>query len=161
MQQKEAFSRLIIENEGIIYKITRLYTNSEEDRNDLYQEIVYQLWKAYDSFRGDSKISTWMYRVALNTALLYTKREKRRGRSVTLDQLSLKYEHYDPLMEERLEAMYQQINSLNDIEKGIILLFLEGKKHEEIAAITGLSKSNIGTRIGRIKDKLRRKIIKQ
>lgn len=158
MSKEEKFIQLIKENEGIIYKITRIYTNNESDLKDLYQEVVYQLWKGYDGFRGDSKISTWMYRIALNTALFHSKQEKKKGHRVDLDRIVLKQENYDPVLEERLAVMHQHIKALNDLEKGIILLFLEGKKYEEIAEITGITTSNVGTRIGRIKQKLKETI---
>lgn len=158
MSKEEKFIQLIKENEGIIYKITRIYSNNENDLKDLYQEVVYQLWKAYDNFRGESKISTWMYRIALNTALFHSKQAARNGHKVGLDKIVLKQENYDPILEERLAIMYQHIKALNDLEKGIILLFLEGKKHEEIAEITGISATNVGTRIGRIKQKLKETI---
>lgn len=158
MSKEEKFIKLIKENEGIIYKITRIYSNNENDLKDLYQEVVYQLWKAYDSFRGDSKISTWMYRIALNTALFQSKQATKNGHKVGLDKIVLKQENYDPILEERLAIMYQHIKALSDLEKGIILLFLEGKKHEEIAEITGISVTNVGTRIGRIKQKLKKTI---
>lgn len=158
MSKEEKFIQLIKENEGIIYKITRIYSNNENDLKDLYQEVVYQLWKSYDSFRGESKLSTWMYRIALNTALFHSKQAARNGHKVGLDKIVLKQENYDPILEERLAIMYEHIKALNDLEKGIILLFLEGKKHEEIAEITGISATNVGTRIGRIKQKLKETI---
>lgn len=160
MQKEEAFTSIIKENEGIIYKITRIYSNTEADQKDLYQEVVYQLWKGFDGFRGEAKISTWMYRIALNTALYHIRKEKRRGYNVSLDELNLKEEEYDPVLEERSALMYAKIRSLNDIDKGIVLLFLEGKKYEEISEIIGLSTSNVGTRMGRIKEKLKSQIIK-
>lgn len=160
MSIEEAFTQIIKDNEGILYKISRIYCDNTEDQADLYQEIVFQLWKSFENFRGDAKISTWMYRIALNTALFHSKQSKKRGRNVSLDKIVLKQENYDPVMEERLKVLYQQIRRLNDIDKGVILLFLEGKKYEEIARITGLSTTNIGTRLGRIKDKLRKQIIK-
>ncbi|MDB4291914.1 RNA polymerase sigma factor [Maribacter sp.] len=156
------FVRIIKENEGIIYKIARTYTRTRDDRNDLYQEIVYQLWKSFHTFKGNSKISTWIYRVALNTSISQWRKEKRTGHKVELDQLFLQQsEGYSSQFEERLALVYEQINQLNDIEKGVILLFLEGKKYEEIAAITGFSASNVGTRISRIKNKMRHQIKKQ
>jgi len=161
MRKEEAFTLLIKENEGVIFKITRVYTNTLEDQKDLYQEIVFQLWKGFDSFRGDAKASTWMYRVALNTAFTHIKKEKRKGHNVALDHINLKYEHDDPILEERLKEMYAQIKLLNDLEKGLILLLLEGKKYEEIAQITGLSNSNVGTRISRIKQKLKKQLVKK
>ncbi len=160
MQEEEAFIQLIKQNEGIIYKITRLYTDSGDDQKDLYQEIVYQLWKGFKSFKGDAKVSTWMYRIALNTALLHLKGKKKRGYNVSLDEVVLKQEDYDPLFEERLKILYVSIKNLGDFEKGIIFLFLEGKKYEEISIITGLTTSNIGTRMARIKEKLKTQITK-
>ncbi len=156
------FVRVIQENEGIIYKIARTYTKTSDDRNDLYQEIVYQLWRSFDSFKGNSKISTWIYRVALNTSISQWRREKKKGHKVELDHLFLKQtEGYDPEFEERLELVYEQINQLNEIEKGLMLLFLEGKKYNEIAEVTGFTASNVGTRISRIKAKMKSNIEKK
>jgi len=161
MAKEADFYQMIKNHEGIIYKITRLYCDTYEDQMDLYQEIVYQLWKGYGSFRGDSKQSTWMYRVALNTAFTYLRKEKKKGKNVGLEHIQLPYEIKDSLLEERLTKMYAQIKQLPDIEKGIILLLLEGKKYEEIAKITGFSRSNVATRISRTKDKLRKRLVKK
>ncbi|MDH7445570.1 RNA polymerase sigma factor [Aquimarina sp. 2201CG14-23] len=162
MSKEKEFTQIIKDNEAVIFKITTIYTDGSEDQKDLYQEIVYQLWKAYDSFRGDSKISTWMYRVALNTAITRLKKEKRNGNRVGIDQVILKQtEHYNTEFEEKLKILYRHIKMLNDLEKGLILLLLEGKKYEEIAVITGLTPSNVGTRISRIKQKLKTQIIKK
>jgi len=160
MAKKELFTQVIQEHQGILYKITKLYTDQEEDQKDLYQEIVFQLWKGFSSFRGEAKISTWMYRIALNTALLHLKRKKRRGHSVALDGVALAQEIYDPVMEERLKVLYAHIRKLGDMDKGIIFLFLEGRKYEEIASITGITASNVATRMSRIKDKLRAQLKK-
>lgn len=150
---------MIREHEGIIYKISRVYFDQKEDQQDLYQEIVYQLWKSHDSFDARSKWSTWMYRVALNTAISYLKRARSKVKKVHSDQLeNFKLEPFDPVMEERIAWLYKTIQKLNVVEKGIILLYLEGKRHEEIATITGFSASNVGTRISRIKDKLKHQI---
>lgn len=159
MRKEEAFTQIVKENEGVIYKITSVYTNNTTDQKDLYQEIVYQLWKGYDGFRGESKVSTWMYRVALNTAFTHIRKNKRKGHSVPLDHIDLTYEVHDPLLEERLKQLYRQIKLLSDLEKGLILLLLEGKKYDEIADITGLSPSNVGTRISRIKQKLKKQMV--
>jgi len=160
MRKEEAFTQLIKENEGIIFKISRVYCDTGEDQKDLYQDIVFQLWKGFDSFRGESKASTWMYRVALNTAFTFLRKEKRKGTSVTIDNLHLTYEPDDPILEERLVEMYVQIRQLSDVNKRIILLLLEGKKYEEIAAITGFSRSKVATRISRIKEQLRTQLVK-
>jgi len=158
-EQETAFVKVIQENEGIIYKIARTYTKTKDDRNDLYQEIVFQLWKSFHTFKGTSKVSTWLYRVALNTSISQWRKEKKYGQKVDLDNLFLKQpEEYDSKLENRLSLVYEQINQLNKIEKGIILLLLEGKKYDEIAEITGFSPSNIGTRISRIKTKMKQRL---
>lgn len=155
MQHKEEFVKIIKENAGLIYKVTKVYTNSREDEQDLYQEIVYQLWKSFGSFRNESKISTWMYRIALNTAIAHLNQEKKKGGYIPIDELLLnKPDQNDTLKEERIEILYTQIRKLDTIEKGIILLYLDGKSYDEIASITGFSATNVGTRLGRIKQKL-------
>jgi RNA polymerase sigma factor (sigma-70 family) len=155
MHNKEAFIGIIKENEGLIYKVARVYTNSREDEQDLYQEVVYRLWKCFGSFRNESKISTWMYRVALNTAIGYLNKEKKKGNRVPIDEgLLNKPDMQDNTMQERSEMLFALIKQLNEIEKGIVLLYLEGKTYDEIAAITGFTASNVGTRLGRIKQKL-------
>ena len=155
MHSQKEFVEIIQENEGLIYKVTKVYTNSKEDAQDLYQEIVYQLWKSFPSFRNESKISTWMYRIALNTSIAYLNKEKTKRNYVSIDELLLhKTDTTDTLKEEQLEILYTQVRKLNTIEKGIILLYLEGKTYDEIAGITGFTATNIGTRLGRIKQKI-------
>ncbi len=159
MPDEKEFVRIIKEHQGLIYKVSALYTEQKHDRNDLYQEIVYQLWKSFDSFREEAKISTWMYRVALNTAIAYLNRKKRRGREVSLEVLpQVAAEHSAEILEERVKHLHREIENLNILEKGIILLLLEGKKYEEISEITGLTSTNVGTRISRIKEKLKAKM---
>ncbi|MCW5515223.1 RNA polymerase sigma factor [Muriicola sp. Z0-33] len=159
MGKEEEFAQIIKDNEGVIFKITTIYTNNQQDQKDLYQEIVYQLWKSYGSFRNEAKISTWMYRVALNTAIRQLQKQKRRPKGVPIDQVvAHQTENYDKEFEERLKLLYGHIKQLNVLEKGLILLLLEGKKYEEIAEITGLTPSNVGTRISRIKTKLKAQI---
>jgi len=157
--KESEFINIIKNNEAAIFKITTFYTNSKDDQEDLYQEIVFQLWKSFSNFRGDAKISTWLYRIALNTAITYLKKTKKQGDRVSIDHILLKQmESYDSLHEDRLRLMYRHINLLNKLEKGLILLLLEGKKYEEIAEITGLTATNVGTRISRIKDKLKNQL---
>ena len=155
MQSKTEFIEIIQKNAGLIYKVAKVYTNSKEDEQDLYQDIVYQLWKSFSSFRNDAKISTWMYRIALNTAIAQLNKEKRKGDQVQIDEMLLnKADITDTLAAERSEILFAQIKKLNDIEKGIILLYLEGKTYDEIAIITGFTATNVGTRLGRIKQKI-------
>lgn len=156
MGKEEEFSQMIKDHEGIIFKITTLYAHNRQDQKDLYQDIVYQLWKSFDSFREESKRSTWMYRVAMNTAITQIKRRKRSAKSMSIENVVIsEIETDDHTLEDRIRNMYHHINQLNVLEKGLILLLLEGKKYEEIAEITGLSTSNVGTRLSRIKKKLK------
>ena len=155
MQNRKDFVRIIQEHEALVYKVSKVYTNNPEDAQDLYQEIVYQLWKSFDSFRNESKISTWMYRIALNTAISYLNKEKRKARLLPIDEGVLnRMDTNDHLLDERFEILYAHIRELSTVEKGIILLYLEGKSYDEMAVITGFTSTNIGTRLGRIKQKL-------
>ncbi len=162
MQKEEEFIRIIKEHEGVIFKITTMYTDNRDDQKDLYQDVVYQLWKSFESFRAESKISTWMYRIALNTALTRLKKSKRMGNTVPMDKVIMQQtENYEPEFEEKLKLLYAHIKQLDVLEKGLMFLLLEGKKYEEISEITGLSPSNVGTKISRIKQKLKKQIIKE
>ncbi|MCX2454276.1 sigma-70 family RNA polymerase sigma factor [Pedobacter sp. PLR] len=155
MQSKKDFIEIIKDNQGLIYKVVKVYTDGKESGEDLYQEIIYQLWKSFASFRNEAKLSTWMYRIALNTAIVHLKKEKRKGNQVSIDEIVLNQpDTSDTLKEEQFAVLYTQIRKLNSIDKAIVLLYLEGKTHEETALITGFTTTNIGTRLSRIKQKL-------
>ena len=158
MQKQQEFVKLIKENEGIIFKVTLVYTFNEEDQKDLYQEIVYQLWKSYDSFRGDAKISTWMYRIALNTAITSFKKTKRRPdqNRLTYDNFQIKDESYDTEIEENIKHLHRAVAQLTGVEKSIVLLYLENKKYEEIAEITGITQNYVRVKMNRVKKKLKK-----
>ncbi|MGB5236980.1 MAG: sigma-70 family RNA polymerase sigma factor [Flavobacteriaceae bacterium] len=159
MEKEEEFTDLIREHQGIIFKITTMYCDNEQDQKDLYQDIVYQIWKSFDSFKKNSKRSTWMYRVAMNTAITHYKKMKRSLGAVPIDKVVLtQMENESESLEEKISLLYRHIHQLDLLDKGLMLLLLEGKKYEEIAEITGLSQSNVGTRISRIKRKLQEKI---
>jgi RNA polymerase sigma-70 factor (ECF subfamily) len=161
MASETEFTALIQEHQGLLFKVASVYTNSTLDRDDLFQEIVYQLWKSFDSFRGESKITTWMYRVGMNTAISHLKKSKRSTVTLPLtDAINLSASGLDELQEERLKLLHRYIQQLNTLEKGLMLLLLEGKSYQEIAEITGLTSSNVGTRISRIKKKLKSNMIK-
>jgi RNA polymerase sigma-70 factor (ECF subfamily) len=141
--------------------VAKIYSNTIEDQKDLYQEIVYQLWKSFGSFKGNSKISTWIYRVALNTSVSQLKSDKRRISQTSIDIVLLnRIDEVDTALEENISIMYAQIQHLTLIEKGLILLYLEGKNYDEISNITGFTATNIGTRLSRIKKKLKTQIQK-
>ncbi len=155
------FLETIKENEGVIFKLVRIYADQYDDQKDLYQEIVYQLWKSFPSFQGNSKISTWMYKVALNTALAHINFKKKHSKTISIQDIRLQFEEKnDTELEEKITEMYQHIKQLNEIDKAIVFLFLEGKSYEEIADILGFTVTNIGTRLNRIKLKLKNKIAK-
>lgn len=161
MQKEAVFTELIREHQALLYKVTSIYTDNKEDQEDLFQEIVYQLWKYFDSFRNDSKITTWMYRVAMNTSITFIKKKKRRPDSVPIADAFLKQsDTNDDAYDERLRLLYQHLKHLNTLEKGLIFLLLEGKSYKEIAQITGLNDSNVGTKISRIKKKLKTNMAK-
>ena len=160
-QQKEDFIQIIKANEGIIYKIAHVYARDKEEQKDLYQEIVYQLWKSFPSFRGKSKISTWLYRVALNTSIAHLNQSKKSSHTLTSDFKFWNIEdENDTEFQDRMQLLHDHINQLNVVEKGLVLLYLEGKTYEEIAVITGFTTTNVGTRLGRIKQKLKTNIKK-
>jgi RNA polymerase sigma-70 factor (ECF subfamily) len=144
-------------NQNIVHKICRLYTNDKDSHNDLFQEITIQLWRAYPKFRGDSKFSTWMYRVALNTAITLYRKSKRRVKTQDFEGVSFKIssEDYDDTVEEQLKLMYAAVKDLNDIEKALVFLYLEDKNYKEISAPLGISEVNSRVKMNRIKVKLR------
>lgn len=152
MSEKKRFSKLIAEHQGIIHKITYVYAYSVEDREDLFQEICLQLWKSHSRFKNKSKFSTWIYRVALNTAINYIKKRERNIQPVVLDR---DYPSNDDRSEEEnLEVMFDAISRLNQFNKAVIILWLEENSYDEIASILGLSKSNVSVRLVRIKKQL-------
>lgn len=155
------FVEMINRHRGIIYKVCNLYGLDQEDKNDLFQEIVLQLWSAFPSFRQESKQSTWMYRIALNTAVTNFRKASKRPerREISADEFQIPDLGAYPEEDEQMTLLKRAINCLTEIEKAIILLYLEEKSYEEISEIIGISKSNTGVRITRIKVKLE-KIIK-
>jgi RNA polymerase sigma-70 factor (ECF subfamily) len=143
---------------GIIYKICTLYA-AKEDQEDLKQEIIYQLWKSYPTFRGDAKFQSWMYRVALNTAMLGLRARKVKYTRLSEHALEISDEPQNSADEEvRIKFLYKQISKLKDLDKTIIFLYLEQCSYDEIAEITGISAKNVSVRLVRIKEKLRAKL---
>lgn len=154
MQRKEEekkFVNMVRQHEAIIYKVASFYANQNQSLSDLYQEVVLNLWKAYPSFRGESKLSTWIYRIALNTCITFFRRSQKQPAYV---DISMDIPEVDTSNED-IKELYRLINLLGKIERALILLYLDEKSYKEIAEITGLSVTNVATKLSRIKDKLR------
>ncbi len=145
-------------NQNIIHKVCRIYTTNQEAHNDLFQEITIQLWKAYPKFRGDSKLSTWMYRIGLNTAITLYRKSKRSVRTQDFDSVLHKIEStdYDDTEEQQLKLMYKAIHQLSDIDKALIFLYLEDKNYKEISKTIGISEVNARVKMNRIKTRLKK-----
>ncbi len=153
------FTELVNNHKGIIYKVCHLYCQDSEDTKDLFQEIVIQLWKAYPGFRREAKISTWIYKIALNTALTSLKKEGRNKLSKSISEADFEIPALESTDNEHINTLYQAIQQLTEIEKAIIMLYLDEKNYDEITDIIGISKTNVGVKLNRIKLKLS-KIIK-
>ena len=154
---EHSFVEQLEENQNIVHKVCRLYTNNYDAHNDLFQEITIQLWKAYPKFRGDSKFSTWMYRVALNTAITLYRKGKRNIQTQEIDQIQfkLKSEVYDDTEEQQLKLLYNAVQQLNDIEKALVFLYLEDKNYREISETMGITEVNARVKMNRVKTKLK------
>jgi len=151
------FTELVEKNQGIIHKVCRIYTDDKDSHDDLFQEIVLQLWRSYDSFKGDSKFSTWMYRVSLNTAITLI-RKKTKSSETDFNEaqfLNLKSEDKDEFLEERITLLYAAIRLLNDVERALVLLFLEDLPYKDIAETLGISEVNARVKMNRVKIKLK------
>ena len=144
-------------NQGIIHKICRAYTKGEAQHKDLFQEISIQLFRAYPKFKGESKFSTWMYRVAINTAIsLYRKSKRQIKTSEIFDNLKeLEYKGYDDTKDRQVDLLYKAINTLNDIDKALVLMYLDDKPYVEISEILGISEVNARVKMNRAKTKLK------
>lgn len=148
------FVTILNNHRGLIFKVCNMYCSDHEDRKDLFQEIVLQIWKSLGSFRHESALTTWMYRIALNTAITHLRKEKRSVSPVSLTGIEIPDIYDDDEKEESLLQLSAAIEQLNKVDKSIILLYLEEKSYEEISEITGLSKTNVGVKLNRIKAKL-------
>ena len=158
-QLHKKFVRHINKHQGILHKICNLYAHNKADRQDLLQEMLLQLWRAYPHFRGQAKISTWMYRIALNTAISRFRKQNRQIKTQHFqanDALLHKFtDHISIEEDERLTQMYAAIAKLKYLEKAIVMLYLEDYSYEKIANILGISSNHIGVKLHRIKLKLK------
>ncbi|AWH72656.1 RNA polymerase subunit sigma-70 [Dokdonia sp. Dokd-P16] len=155
---EDNFVTLLEENQNIVHKICRLYTNNRDQHNDLFQEITIQLWRAFPKFRGDSKFSTWMYRVGLNTAITLYRKSKRTVQTQDFDSVMFRIssQEYDDTVEQQLKLMYSAVKELNDIDKALVFLYLEDKNYSEISETLGITEVNARVKMNRVKKKLKK-----
>ena len=151
---EQEFVQIINQNQGILHKVCRIYCVNATEREDLFQEIVLQLWKSFPSFRGESKMTTWMYRIALNTAISGVRKKRIATTELALftNQIADQPQQNN---EDELNRLYKSIERLSDIEKSIVLLYLEDKPYDEIAEIIGITANHVAVKMSRIKEKLR------
>lgn len=157
--QKDAvekqFEQRIKEHQLLIHKVCSLYAWEKSDRQDLFQDIVIQLWKAYPKFKGESKFSTWLYRVALNTAITGLRKQKDFIDSYEPAALPQYEDEAGKTEEEQLKMLYQAIARLNEVERAVIMLYMEERSYEEMEEILGITQGNLRVKMNRIKEKLR------
>ena len=158
--QQQEFVQLLNQHQPLIYKVCNLYGQAITDREDLFQEIVVQLWKAYPKFRGESKFSTWMYRIALNTAISGLRRRKNHISSFEPEKLptEIQDEIYNGEKEVQFIQMYTAIRQLSEIERALVMLYLEDRSYDEMEEILGINQNNLRVKMNRIKEKLRKLI---
>ena len=157
---EKEFLEKIEKHKGVIFKISKMYMDDFDGQKDLFQEITFQVWKAYPTFEGRSEFSTWLHRIALNTAILFLKSEKRRSfiQNNEVSNFKINQEEYDDEDEQKLKKMYEAINQLNAIDKALIFYYLENYSGKQIAEQMGISEVNARVKMNRAKEKLKQLI---
>jgi len=149
---ENSFLQKLEEHKGIIYKMINLYADDDEDRKDLYQEIISQSWSAYARFKGDAKFSTWLYKISLNVSLSFLGKQKKQNQINKI--ATFDYYFQPPGLSERADWLYRCIRKLTDVDRSIIMLHLDGFDNTEISEMTGLSRNNTNVKLHRIKQQL-------
>lgn len=157
---KEEFATVIEKNKGLIYKVANAYCKDPEDRKDLVQEIIIQLLHSFEKYDTQYKLSTWMYRIALNVAISFFRKERTRRQTVLPingNIIEIAEENFSQEKEEGLSLLQQFINELKELDKALMILYLEENSYKEIAEILGITETNVASKISRIKEKLKQK----
>ena len=156
-ETEKQFEQAIKAHELLLYKVCRIYAYTDADRQDLFQEIVIQLWRAYPKFKADAKLSTWLYRVAINTAISGLRRKRDFITSYEPEALPnhISDDNSSRVEEEKLQQLYKAIEQLNEVEKAIVMLYMEDRSYDEMEDILGISQGNLRVKMTRIKEKLR------
>ncbi len=150
-EQQHIFETWLSKHKGLLFKIVRSYAFTAMDQDDLFQEIIIQVWRSIPSFRQESAVTTWLYRIALNTSIKWTTKERKHYQSADIESIQHILQETKIQTDERLEWLYEQINQLDEIDRSLTLLLLEGFSYKEMAAILGITESNAGVKITRIK----------
>jgi RNA polymerase sigma factor (sigma-70 family) len=160
---QQEFLKIIEINKRLIFKICNSYCQNADDREDLAQEIIFQLWKSWGNFNNEYKLSTWMYRIALNVAISFYRKEQKTTNTVLMGEhlIEIVDENLEEGLEANLNALQKFINELKPLDKALMLLYLEEKSHKEMAEIIGITSTNVATKIGRIKEQLKQKFSTQ
>ncbi|MEO9022611.1 MAG: RNA polymerase sigma factor [Ginsengibacter sp.] len=150
-EQKKIFESWLDQYRGLVFKVVRAYALSHTDQNDLFQEITIQLWNSIPTFRQESSVSTWIYRISLNTAIKWVRKEQKHSRAESIENVEFIWEDGGTKVDERLAWLYEEIHRLDEIDRSLILLLLDGFSYKEMAGILGITESNVGVKINRVK----------
>ena len=154
--KEQEFSRMVRENKSTIYTVCYMFSNDEDEVSDLFQETLINLWKGFESFRHESKLSTWIYRVAMNTCISADRKKRRQGSKVPLSMNINLYDDED-YETKQVRQLHERIQRLDLIDRALVMMWLEGMSYEEIAEVVGISVKNVGVKLVRIKEKLKQK----
>ena len=153
-EQTHIFETWLHQCKALIFKIVRAYAFTSDDQSDLFQEISIQVWRSIPTFRHEAAITTWIYRISLNTAISWVRKERKRNQAETLENVQHILQESKIEVDERLVWLYKEIQQLDEIDRSITLLLLDGLSYKEMAGILGITESNVGVRINRVKKQL-------
>ncbi len=158
-EQQRIFDNWLRKHQGVLFKVVRAYASSSAERDDLFQEIALQVWRSVPRYRGDAAVTTWLYRVALFAALTWVRKERRHydGRE-SLDHITPLLANTDAPTDPRLDWLYEQIGRLHPVDRSLVVLYLEGFSYKEVAGMLGITESNVGVKLSRIKKRLAQQV---
>ncbi len=159
-EQQQIFDSWLTDHKGLLFKVLRAYASTPEDQEDLFQEIVAQVWRSIPNFRRESAVTTWLYRIALNIAISWSTKEKKKIDPQSMGGIEHLISGTDTPMDDRLDWLYGEIKKMNEVDRSLTLLLLDGFSYKEMAEMIGISESNIGVKIHRIKKELIRRSAK-
>jgi RNA polymerase sigma-70 factor, ECF subfamily len=153
-ERQQIFETWLGQHKGLLFKVVRAYASTPTDQDDLFQEVVIQVWHSIPAFRQESSVPTWVYRIAINTAIKWVGKERKHNQAEAIDSIQHLLQENKVEIDERLEWLYSEIHQMNEIDRSIALLLLDGFSYKEMAGILGITESNVGVKINRIKKQL-------